>query len=399
MRETLYIRLNSGSADAVTAYCIASADATRSFVVHHAPLAAVLGFAANRRIIVLVPSVDVRLTQVTVPARQTAKVLQAAPYVLEDQLAEDVETLHFALGPRQPDGSYPVAVVAKARMEEWLTPLRELGLRADAVIPETLCLPATEAERWSALAEPGHITVRTSAYAGFGCITEDLSMFLEMAVPEKKIPLRIVIPRNFAGDLTQLQWPVELLPGFSEPLEALLQNYQPHTTINLLQGAYSQSEGVKRHLQPWRTAAALVLVWIVLGWTHHAVQALKLGHELHAQEEQNIQRYQQIFPSETRIVDLAAQTEQHLTGSSKAKSSFTALLESLAGGLSSTPGLNLQSLQFRDGALFVSLNGTDLQQLETLRGWFGRQHSVSLDVQSANAGSDGVQIRLKLSPV
>lgn len=398
MRETLYIRLNSGSAGAVTAYCIAAADATRSFVVSHAPLSTVLGFAANRRIIVLVPSVDVRLTRVTVPAHQTAKVLQAAPYALEDQLAEDVETLHFALGPRQADGSHPVAVVAKARMEEWLAPLRERGLRADAVIPETLCLPATETERWSALAEPGHITVRTSAYAGFGCITEDLPMFLEMAAPEKKIPLRIVIPRSFDGDLTQLQWPVELLPGFSEPLEALLQNYQALTTINLLQGAYSQSEGIKRHLQPWRIAAALALIWIALGWTNHAVQAFKLGRELHAQEEQNIQRYQQIFPGETRIVDLAAQTEQHLTGSGKAQGSFTALLESLAGGLSSTPGLNLQSLQFRDGALFVSLTGTDLQQLETLRGWFGRQHSVSLDVQSANAGSDGVQIRLKISP-
>lgn len=398
MREILYIRLNSGSPDAVTAYCVASADATRSFVVSHAPLSAVLSFAANRRIIVLVPSVDVRLTRVTVPARQAAKVLQAAPYALEDQLAEDVETLHFALGPQQPDGSHPVAVVAKARMEEWLGPLRAHGLRADAVIPETLCLPATEAERWSALAEPGHVTVRTSAYAGFGCITEDLPMFLEMASPDKKIPLRIVIPRSFDGDLTQLQWPVELLPGFSEPLEALLQNYHPDTTINLLQGAYSQSEGIKRHFQPWRIAAALAVLWIALGWINHGVQALKLGHELHALEEQNVQRYQQIFPSETRIVDLAAQTEQHLTGRGKTQGSFTALLESLAGGLSSSPGLNLQSLQFRDGALFVNVTGTDLQQLETLRGWFSRQRTVSLDVQSANAGREGVQIRLKLSP-
>ena len=398
MRETLYIRLNSGSFDAVTPYCVAPADATRSFVVSHAPLSAVLSFATNRRIIVLVPSVDVRLTKVTVPARQAVKVLQAAPYALEDQLAEDVETLHFAIGPRQLDGSHPVAVVAKSRMEEWLAPLRERGLHADAVVPETLCLPATEAERWSALAEPGHMTVRTSAYAGFGCTTDDLPMFLDMASPEKKVPLRIVIPRSFDGDLTQLQWPVELLPGFTEPLEALLQNYQAQTNINLLQGAYSQNEGSKRHLQPWRLAATLALIWIALGWLNHAVQALKLGHELRAQEEQNIQRYQQIFPSETRIVDLAAQTEQHLSGGAKTQGGFTSLLASLAGGLSSAPGLSLQSLQFRDGALFVSLSGTDLQQLETLRGWFSRQHAVSLDVQSANAGNDGVQIRLKLTP-
>jgi general secretion pathway protein L len=390
--------MQSGAPDAVTAYCLAAAGASRSFVVAHAPLTTVLDHAGNRRIILLVPSSDVRLTHVTVPAKQTAKVLQAAPYALEDQMAEDVETLHFALGPRQIDGSHPVAVVAKARMDEWLALLRERGLQAEAVVPETLCLPATEPERWSALAEPGHITVRTDLYAGFGCLSEDLLMFLEMASPEKKTPLRIVIPRNFEGDLTQLQWPVELLPGFAEPLEALLQNYQAAHSINLLQGDYSQSENLQRHLQPWRMAGVLAASLLALVWTYHGVQAFKLGRELRAQDERNVQRYQQIFPAETRIVDLASQTEQHLAGSGGKQGDFASLLESLAGALAATPGLNLQSVQFREGALFVGLTGTDLQQLETLRAWFGRQHSISLDVQSANAGTDGVQIRLKLSP-
>ena len=390
--------MQSGAPDAVTAYCLAAVGASRSFVVAHAPLSTVLGFATNRRIVLLVPSSDVRLTHVTVPAKQLTKVLQATPYALEDQMAVDVETLHFALGPHQADGSYPVAVVAKARMNEWLAPLREHGLQVEAVVPETLCLPATELDHWSALAEPGHITVRTATYAGFGCLSDDLPMFLDMASPDQKIPLRIIIPRNFEGDLTQLQWPVELLPGFAEPLEALLQNYQPARTINLLQGDYAQNVGIQRHLQPWRVAAALAAALLALVWINHGVQAFKLGRELRLQDERNVQRYQQIFPSETRIVDLAAQTEQHLTGTGGKQGDFNSLLASLAGALSATPGLNLQSVQFREGALFVSLTGTDLQQLETLRTSFGRQHSVSLDVQSANAGADGVQIRLKLSP-
>lgn len=390
--------MQSGATDAITAYCIAAANAARSFVVMQAPLETVLGFSENRQIVLLVPAADVRLTSVTVPARQLAKVLQAAPYALEDQLAEDVETLHFALGPRQADGSHPVAVVARERMEAWLAPLRERGLKADALVPETLCLPATELERWSALAEPNQITVRTAAYAGFGCAADDLAMFLEMASPNRMMPLRIVIPRSFSGDLTQLQWPVELLPGFAEPLEALLQNYQPATSINLLQGDYAQSEGMQQHLQPWRFAAMLALALIGLTWINHGIQAIKLGRELHAQEQRNVQRYQQIYPAETRIVDLSAQVEQHLTGRSGQQGDFTALLASLAGALSTTPGLSLQSVQFREGALFANLSGTDLQQLEVIRAWFGRQRNVSLDVQSANAGSEGVQIRLKLSP-
>jgi general secretion pathway protein L len=399
LRETLYIRLHSGAPDAVTAFCIAKADAVQSFAVNHAPLREILDQAGGRKLVALVPGADVRLTSVSVPARQAAKVLQAAPYALEDQLAEDVDTLHFALGPRQPDGTFPVAVVAKNKMEEWLAPFRDAGLMPEELIPETLCLPIDDSGRWSALAEPGHVTVRSAPYSGFGCVAEDLPLFLELADPGKQAQLRILIPRSFDGDFTQLAWPVELLPGFTEPLEALLQNHRHELSINLLQGAYSQRESMQRLWQPWRVAAILAAVWIALTAIDHTVQAFKLKRQLAAQQQENVERFQQLFPAETRIVDLSAQAEQqlaHLKGSG-AHGSLLPLLESLSTALAATPGLLPQSLQFRDGALFVALTGNDLQQLEALRDWFAQHHGASLDVQSANAGSEGVQIRIKLT--
>ncbi|WP_161554164.1 type II secretion system protein GspL [Stenotrophobium rhamnosiphilum] len=400
MRETLYIRLHSAAPEAVTAFCIAKPDAVVSFAVNHAPLSDILPQAAGRKVVVLVSSSDVRLTSVTVPARQAAKVLQAAPYALEDQLAEDVDTLHFALGPRQLNGSYPVAVIAKAKIEEWLTPFRAAGLMPDVLVPETLCLPEAETDRWSALAEPGHITVRSAGFNGFGCVAEDLPLFLEMADPEKQAQLRILISRSFQGDFTQLGWPVELFPGFAEPMEALLQNYRPDHSINLLQGAYSPREDFKRIWQPWRIAAILAAIWIALTGLNHGVQAFKLKRQLNAQNQENVQRFQQLFPTETRIVDLSAQAEQQFTRlkGGGASGTLLPLIGTLSSALTATPGLLLQSLQYRDGALFVALTGTDLQQLETLRAWFTQHHGTTLEVQSANAGSDGVQIRIKLTP-
>ena len=73
-------------------------------------------------------------------------------------------------------------------------------------------------------------------------------------------------------------------------------------------------------------------------------------------------------------------------------------METLASALTATHGLTLQAVQYRDGSLFVSLTGTDLQQLETLRDWFSKNKSAHMEVQSANAGSDGAQIRIKLTP-
>ncbi|HWU68989.1 MAG TPA: type II secretion system protein GspL [Stenotrophobium sp.] len=399
MRQILYIRLQSAEPDADTAYCLAGSDAALSFKVEHAPLSQVLALAEGHRIIVLVPGASVRLTRISVPARQPAKVLQAAPYALEEQMAEDVDTLHFALGPRQADLSFPIAVVTRALMEQWLTPFRERGLRPEALIPETLCLPVTRPGQWSALAEPGHITVRTDEFSGFGCISDDLPLFLEMADPDRKNTLRMIVPQGVNDDFTRLQWPLELLPGFHDPLAALLQNLPAERSLNLLQGSYSQREDLRRLWLPWRAAAILAGAWIVLATAQHVIQATRLKHEIAALEQQNVQRYQAMFPSETRIVDLQAQAEQQMKSlQGGSHGGLLPLMETLSQALSATKGLTLQAVQYREGSLYVSLTGTDLQQLETLRAWFSKNPTTRMDVQSANSGSDGAQIRIKLTP-
>jgi general secretion pathway protein L len=400
VRNTLYIRLRATDPGADTAYCIASPQAIASFEVRYAPLETILLQAAPYRIVLLVPGADLRFAQIEVPARQAARVLQAAPYALEDQLAEDVDTLHFALGPRQQDGRWPVAVVARARMDEWLQPFLDRGLMPEQVVPDVLCLPPADGERWSALAERDHFMVRHGSFAAFSCRPEDLELCLQLADPERQATLRVIVPRDVAADLSHLQRPVELLPGFIAPLEALLQNYRAETSINLLQGAYSQQEDLRRLWQPWRTSAALLVIWLGIAALVHGLQGWKMARELAAQEAANVSRYQQIFPAETRIVDLGVQVDQQfvLLKSGGARAGLLNLMQVLAEAMSAAPGLTVQSTQFRDGALYVALSGSDLQQLESLRSWFATPRAASLEVQSANSGSEGAQIRIRLSP-
>lgn len=401
MRETLYLRLQSTSPETPVAFCV-TGPAAHSWPVSEAPLREVLERAADKRLVVLVPSADVRLMQVNVAARSSAKILQAAPYIVEDQLAEDVEDLHFALGDRQADGSHAIAIVARTKMDEWLAPLRAANLRPDQLIPELLCLPmpAQEPEpgSWSALAEHGQITVRTGACSGFVCSEEDLPALLQLADPEKKTTLRMALPRSYRGDLTALDWPLELRPGFGSALEALLHGYAAAQSGNLLQGDYSQAQGARRAWQPWRPAAALAAGWLLVAGVSHAVHAYSLGRELKLQNQTNEERFKTLFPSETRIVNLQVQLDQKtaaLKGGTRS-GGFLSLSETLARALAATPGLSLQSLQFRDGALHANLTGTDLQQAEQLQNWFAQSGGTRYERESLNSGSDGMQLRIKL---
>jgi general secretion pathway protein L len=198
-----------------------------------------------------------------------------------------------------------------------------------------------------------------------------------------------------------LDWPVELLPGFDLPLVALATHLRPETSINLLQGAYAQSQDLQRLWAPWRVAAVLGLLWVVVALTAFGLDHWRLGREVAQQDAANLARFQELFPDETRVVDLSAQLDQRLRALSAGNGGggLFGLIEALSVALADNAGIKLVGLQFREGALFLSLTGRDLQALEALRNHFAGSSGARLEVQSANAESGAVQIRAKLSGV
>ena len=56
----------------------------------------------------LVPGEDVLFCVADIPARQSRYIAQALPYAVEEQIAQDIDTVHLALGEPGPDG-YRVA--------------------------------------------------------------------------------------------------------------------------------------------------------------------------------------------------------------------------------------------------------------------------------------------------
>ncbi|HEX4872755.1 MAG TPA: type II secretion system protein GspL [Nevskiaceae bacterium] len=403
MRETLTLRLRD---DALIEYAISVPDASRPgqperlFQVGQASLESLLEQAVGRRLVLLASIADVRLAEIEVPARQPAKVLQAAPYLLEDHLAEEVDSQHFAIGSRDAASRYPVAVVARSRMDAWLQPFRDRGLRPEALWVDALCLPWADDGTWQGLADGEQILVRHGRQSAFCCHREDLPAYLALIDAEQqRPPLALYVPGDAPADYTVLDWPLELRPGHGSAIEALLASLRPGQGINLLQGAYSPRENLERLWRPWRLAAGLAGAWLLAQGLGYGLDAWRLGREVAALEAANVARYQSLFPEETRIVNLQVQLGQQLARlqGSGADSALFPLLATVAEALQAHRGLTLEGLQFREGALFLSLTGSDLQVLEALRGWFAQQSDRVLEVQSANSGAEGVQIRLKVS--
>ncbi|OAN57251.1 type II secretion system protein GspL [Sphingomonas sp. TDK1] len=119
---------------------------------------------------ILVPTERVRLLNVDLPLPNRARRLAALPFAIEDQVAEPLDSLHFALGARtDPAGApnrYLVGVVRAEIMAAWTALADEQGLGGAPMVPDVLLLPRP-VEGWAVSVRDGRALVLAADGTGF----------------------------------------------------------------------------------------------------------------------------------------------------------------------------------------------------------------------------------------
>jgi len=234
-----------------------------------APLTGTLSEAAvdvdGRKAIVVLRGDTVLLTEAVVPGSSAVRAQQAVPYVLEDQLADEVDSLHFALGSKGSEDRYPVAVIDRETMETLSEQCSEAGLRPSEVVPETLALPnlPTEDEEvvaWTALHHQAQTVVRLNGHDGFATDDELVGIMLDGAkanLAQGKRPSLVVFSTDPEAEFPQGQdVPVETRP-LDNSLALYASGLAKSSHINLLQGEFSPKKNFDKTWKPWRWTAAL----------------------------------------------------------------------------------------------------------------------------------------------
>jgi general secretion pathway protein L len=375
------------------------------------PLTDATPAAAGRRVIALAPAVDVLLTRVTLPVRGASKILRALPFALEEQIAEDIEALHFAAGRPAPDGSVPAAAVDRAQVSSWLAALAEAGLEPQALYSEAEGCPAT----------PNHLNWlldrdRCLARSGDGLpVALEIDSVDEALRYGPEFPGEPGEPKHLCVYLT-----AEARARFGEALEALRPGLAsvelrvlpdgvlPHLAgqvsggdaINLLQGPLAPRTQLDRFWKPWRVAAAL---FVAFGVVLLAQEALQLAHlkQQEARLDQAIAAaFQQALPG-ARMEDPRFQVERQLAlvrgAGSEANESFLMALDAVGTALGTTDGIRLEAISYRMGVLDLRLQAPNVDALEAIRQAVGRDGRFTATIQQANQRGDGVEGRIQLT--
>ena len=142
MTETLVIRLRA-SEEAPASWLIVDGNGARSGPVQSGPVADALSLAQGRRTVIVLPATEATLASLDLPVRGGARIAQAVPFALEEQLASDLDTVHFAVGTRTGAGSgTPVVMIARPVLERWQSIWEAAGIHPDAAYSESSLIPS-----------------------------------------------------------------------------------------------------------------------------------------------------------------------------------------------------------------------------------------------------------------
>ena len=352
--------------------------------VQRGPLADLSSQSDGARQILVAPSEAVTLHRLALPSRKRSTWARAVPFALEDYLVEDIETLHFALGGAVDGGYLPVAVVDRILLSAWLETCDQAGLTPAAVVPDSLLLP-WQNDEWSVLLEARRALVRTGRWEGFATERDNLALLLAQALAEagETKPRRL---RVWGAPATELaETGVELSPEDtpSEPLALFASGYQPATVLNLLQGGYSRQAHWGRWLRPWRAAAALAGMALLVQIAGQVYDHWRLQREVTALRTEIERTFKDALPEATRIVNPKVQMETRLRElAPSGGSGFLELLYQGAQPLAHFPNVTLRGLGYRDGQLDLALEGGDPAVLDRLRQQFERQPGLRMDMRT-----------------
>jgi general secretion pathway protein L len=358
----------------------------------------------------------VSLATAAVPARQRQTVLRAVPYALEEQFAEDVEQLHFAIGERYGDSQVPVAAVRNETIDAWLAPCRAAGVPVIAVIPEPLLLPWEE-KTCTLLLDGERAVFRQSRWGGFAVENDLLAPILDRLwnEPDESIeadaqaedsttekPELRVIGATFGADLLArldaCAGPTRVEESDVPALALLAAGYAPGTGINLLQGPYSPKARIGRYLRPWRVAAVLMLALAGIQFAASLVERAQLQARSDKLTADIEAIYRETFPDARRVVNARAQMETRLQAlrqqAGGGQNPFLDILAVSGPVLRGANAVTLTGMNYRDGTMSLAVTAGSLQGVDQLREQLLSAANLEVEIQSASSRDGKVNSRL-----
>ena len=330
---------------------------------------------------VIIPGELVSSWLIDIPKGPRRHFHKALPYLLEDELAGPVESLHFAVGETNADGQILCAVMDKLQLQGYLEQLEEVGIHPTTLIADYWTLPPDVLEKRAGSAQVAKYKDRALIR-----LPDDTGMTLPVSMaPNILSEIGVDNSNNDMATDTIQEW--QLTHGLSSPL-------------NLLQGELAPASATtsKAWLKPLGIACSISLVLIT---SYFLVSGWYFNQQAENLSSQSTAAYKALFPAETRIVNIRHQMKVHLNQSGKHQKQtlFFDLLSILSTAIAANTSEKaiIRHIRFEhdDATLQLEIQTQSMAYAHNLQSQV-KTEGISMEVLSANSNDEGVLARLRL---
>lgn len=406
MASTLYISLPSRvaaqhrpdwSAQAL-AFALISAEG-RLQQQGHSSLADLKALAISaKQVAFILAASDTSLLKTKVPPMSAARLKQALPNLLEDQLITDPSDLVLVGGDVQ-DGEVTVAVTDKAWLEGLAKRVKDWPTRKFSAYPAQLSLAYDEASQTaSALIEEKdeglELSLRDGVQHGLGLSLESagmgdaLSMLAQLSNSTKVaayVPATAIEACQLALKSDGLEDKIEILPVSWVNRVAGINTNTPDLMTGVAAEHMASFDWSK-----WRWPLRLAIALAVVNLLALNIEWFNLRREEKDQKSALLQVFRNTYPKETVISDPLKQMQQKINISKRAAGQFAindfaviAAQFSQVWDRVGVPG-GVASIEYKDRSLFVRIKPNVQVPMDALRSALAEQ---SMKISTASDGA------------
>ena len=362
--------------------------------------------AASRPVVLLVSGLDATCSQAALPVKSPKRLRQMLPYALEDVVAEDVERLHFAAGPRDASGKVPVTMVTRRQMDAWLGDCEQAGLAPERVYCEADGVPIVPGTT-TLLVEGDRTYGRAPGQAPFALqgltLVEVLQVVHSAADEHSELPHVTLFADNdgYGRCESDVAWLREQGMGLDVQLlrEGVLPRLGATLTsrpgCNLLQGPYGQKPDWQSWLRPWRLAASLLVGVMMLAVAAEGARFAALGRD-----DRNVtgmlETACRLNAQSADLTTCEAEIRRRLAVTADATGAgFLVALEEMAQAWNDDA--RLEALSYRTGVMDLRIVAPSVSALDEFSREISSSDSLRASIQSANPTQDGILGRLQIA--
>ena len=338
-----------------------------------------LDIKSNDQIVVFLPAIDISWHNLDIPTKNVRQKKSAIPFVLESELAQDIEKIFYDYKIQK--NFIQVSVIKKSSLNYYLSVLNDLDIYPDYVLSESealFSLPKKQ-KQWHILQTKQYITANT---------TEDCVSFYTNITPKLEgenihYSLEDSVEQRFDNHLITID----------NILVFLAQNIQLKNSFNWLD-INKKNLLLFNIIKPYISSLSLILL-LLLGWP--LLLWLEQSQDYHHQQLLNqkmVGLYKNIYPNAKNIADpyqqLLSKTKQKI---SQEGHQFLLFIHSLEQSFDSN--INIKTLTYSQKNIHLTFSSYQIYSIDSFKDKLSIYFKIEVKKSIQDNGKTIVTLLLK----